>query len=537
MSHDLYAWNENCLVGKFSEENGNIAFHYSAEAARPISLSLPLDESWDENAPRRFLEGLFPDQKSEREAMRATLGATSRSVFELLNEVDVTGGLRFTTSDCFSALKNEEVNVADNLRLREKVQAMRLGTVTSWQNPDGSNRFALAGSQGKFALAQAGDAWGWVDVSHPSTHIIKPDSPRFPGMSLVEHATMKLAKLAGIPVAKSSLVNFDGEVAYAVERFDRIITDRGTVGRRHIEDLTQALGLSRDEKYSVTVEQVASLLHRADPSGRLLAEWFNQLIFNILSGNCDAHGKNYSLFIGENRVGLCPLYDCVCTTAWPELADTLAMSINGKGHARELGLSDWSAQAAMVDLPQTDTVKRVAEIAAGVAFHLDEATRELPEELGERVKGVITENNKKLFDELSLIDEKGRLAKKPLATTATFTVYPEELKPNQLLNSVVESIEDHGATKRVHLKNGIPLPIGQKITSSYIEVPAHAILASGRIEMPSECMVNLFDEHLEMEFDTAAWDDLCSASRDEWGKQGILNFDGSRSRANTPILT
>lgn len=71
--------------------------------------------------------------------------------------------------------------------------------------------------------------------------------------------------------------------------------------RIHVEDFTQALGVSRHAKYSVTAADAFSLLKR-QPNGRsLVREWAKQLVFNTLVGNCDAHGKNYSLFFAIGR--------------------------------------------------------------------------------------------------------------------------------------------------------------------------------------------------------------------------------------------
>ncbi len=42
-------------------------------------------------------------------------------------------------------------------------------------------------------------------------------------------------------------------------------------------------------------------------------------LFNALVGNCDAHGKNFSLLYRDGYVGLAPFYDLLSTTYWPEL--------------------------------------------------------------------------------------------------------------------------------------------------------------------------------------------------------------------------
>lgn len=95
---EAYAWLQNRLVGRFFEgSDGVTRFEYAPEDFMPISLSLPLDGSWQADAPGAFLDGLLPDNDSEREAMRRWFGAASADPLDLLVATDVTGGLCFTS--------------------------------------------------------------------------------------------------------------------------------------------------------------------------------------------------------------------------------------------------------------------------------------------------------------------------------------------------------------------------------------------------------------------------------------------------------
>ena len=95
---EAYAWLQNRLVGRFFEgSDGATRFEYAPEASMPISLSLPLDCSWQADAPGAFLDGLLPDNDSEREAMRLWFGAASADPLDLLVATDATGGLCFTS--------------------------------------------------------------------------------------------------------------------------------------------------------------------------------------------------------------------------------------------------------------------------------------------------------------------------------------------------------------------------------------------------------------------------------------------------------
>lgn len=81
---EAHAWLQNRLVGRFFEgSDGATRFEYAPEASMPISLSLPLDGSWQADAPGAFLDGLLPDNDSEREAMRLWFARRrqTRSIF------------------------------------------------------------------------------------------------------------------------------------------------------------------------------------------------------------------------------------------------------------------------------------------------------------------------------------------------------------------------------------------------------------------------------------------------------------------------
>lgn len=400
---EAYAWLQNRLVGRFFKGSDDVTrFEYAPEASAPISLSLPLDGSWQTDAPGMFLDGLLPDNDSEREAMRRWFGAASADPLDLLVATDVTGGLCFTSIPELGEITSQAREFA-----REKdiaIKAYRLGRGwTTWQSDDRRSRFALAGSQGKFALERFDGRWIWPNAKHPSTHIVKSPHERFCDVPLVEDATMHLAAACGLDVARSFVRSFGEDQAYVVERFDREVCADGQVRRIHVEDFTQALGVSRHAKYSVTAADAFALLKRL-PNGRsLVREWAKQFVFNTLVGNCDAHGKNYSLFLRpDGSVELCPLYDALCTRVWQETSDLLAMSINSKKRASELSLSDWAAEAAISGICEDDLVGAVKAIAAQIATHAPAVLAEYPDWIRQAMTMAIAADNQRLFQELGL---------------------------------------------------------------------------------------------------------------------------------------
>ena len=67
----------------------------------------------------------------------------------------------------------------------------------------------------------------------------------------------------------------------------------------------------------------------------------NAAIFNVLVGNADAHGKNYSLLYGAGGIDFAPLYDLLCTAAYPDVHAKLAMKVGKRSTLEEFTPDTW----------------------------------------------------------------------------------------------------------------------------------------------------------------------------------------------------
>ena len=220
------------LVGRFEEGGGRVSFEYEPDATYPISLSLPLDGRWHEHAPAAFLEGLLPEEGAQRLYMMNSIGARSTDAFDLLDGVDSTGGLVFTTTDA-PIVPVADAGIARELDIEAQMQRI-YDSGYAWWNGDTRNRFSLAGNQGKFSLSRIGGMWFWPNAALPSTHIIKPDGQRIPSVAAVEHASMEIARQLGLPVANTTTIRFGEREGLLVERFDRVYDARKPSGVRSI---------------------------------------------------------------------------------------------------------------------------------------------------------------------------------------------------------------------------------------------------------------------------------------------------------------
>jgi serine/threonine-protein kinase HipA len=90
------------------------------------------------------------------------------------------------------------------------------------------------------------------------------------------------------------------------------------------------------------------------------------VIFNVIAGNADAHGKNFSILYGDDGPHLAPLYDLLATVAYPDLSPTFAMRIGKRAALGELDARGWAAFAADAGLGLPLIRRRVAEISERV---------------------------------------------------------------------------------------------------------------------------------------------------------------------------
>jgi serine/threonine-protein kinase HipA len=90
------------------------------------------------------------------------------------------------------------------------------------------------------------------------------------------------------------------------------------------------------------------------------------VIFNVIAGNADAHGKNFSILYGAEGPRLAPLYDLLATVAYPDLSPKFAMKVGKRGTLAELDAKGWAAFAADAGLGLPLIRRRVGEISKGV---------------------------------------------------------------------------------------------------------------------------------------------------------------------------
>lgn len=339
MVEELALWLYGDRVATVAREPGNrIRLRYTPEAlakyelGTPLfSIGLPLTEIPSPNAKTRsFLDGLLPEGEPRR-AIAEQLDLNANDTFGLIRSLglDCAGAIVIQPSDR-PAPRQPTTTTA--LPLDDQEIAKRVANLKS--APLGLTdrvRISLAGVQEKLLLTRTPEgSWGEPVDGTPSTHLLKPEIRDFPETVENEAFCMRLARNLGIQTATVETVEYGGRKLLVVERFDRTVTASGDVERIHQEDFCQVLSLSPKTKYQSeggpSLKQIATVLRQfasPDSLSRLLKAAF----VNVLVGNGDAHGKNFSvLHQRDGRIELTPLYDTL-STAYSVDGD-LSMFIN-----------------------------------------------------------------------------------------------------------------------------------------------------------------------------------------------------------------
>ena len=190
------------------------------------------------------------------------------------------------------------------------------------------------------------------------------------------------AALVGLDVAPVEPRVVRDRTFLLIERYDRAIDDDGHVRRFHQEDFCQALGVPPETKYASeggpTFKDCFELLRRivARPAVDVL-KLLDAVIFNVMAGNADAHGKNFSIFYSDEGPRLAPLYDLLATVAYPDLSPKFAMKIGQRATLAELDAKSWNAFAADAGLGLPVVRRRVAEIGEATIAQANEVATEL----------------------------------------------------------------------------------------------------------------------------------------------------------------
>lgn len=342
-----------------------------------LSRSLPLQsEVFPGNKARPFFAGILPEEQP-RKTIAKILGISETNDFAMLERI---GG------ECAGAvsLLPEGVAPTDPKDIREcELTKSELRQLID----ELPNRPLMAGKDGlRLSLAGAQDKLPIIVHNHkiylplegtPSTHILKPEPNNLPGLAANEVFCMTLARALGLNTPEVEYRLIGKKPCILVQRYDRTTDENGRTTRIHQEDFCQALGLPPERKYQAeggpTLGDCISLLQNWSTTPVLdIPAFINGQIFNVLIGNADAHGKNFSLLYSSGKRRLAPYYDLVSTLAWPNLSKNLAMKIGGCKSLNAFTIGDWKNMAMKNGLGWPMIRERMAESCHSILNELGE---------------------------------------------------------------------------------------------------------------------------------------------------------------------
>jgi serine/threonine-protein kinase HipA len=257
MARALDVYLNTDLAGHLTQDDdGDMSFQYAASwlqqpDAIPLSHSLPLrQERFRRKDCRGFFAGILPEE-AKREMIARNLGISARNDYAMLERIggECAGAVTFLPHG--EPLPDRHYGYRD---LSDGELAAILKELPRRPLLAGEEgiRLSLAGAQDKLAVRVEGNAISIPLGGAPSTHILKPDIERFPGLVHNEAFCMRLAA-AGLPAAAVETRKAAGIPFLLVERYDRHHgrgPDGATVVERlHQEDFCQALGIVSENKY------------------------------------------------------------------------------------------------------------------------------------------------------------------------------------------------------------------------------------------------------------------------------------------------
>ncbi|TGG93894.1 type II toxin-antitoxin system HipA family toxin [Natronospirillum operosum] len=187
----------------------------------------------------------------------------------------------------------------------------------------------------------------------------------------IEDAGMALARLAGIRVAETRIVESLNKRVILVRRFDRTVTPGG-VQRRHMISAMTLLGL---DEYAVRAGH-SSYLELADMLRQFArdfrsdgAELFRRMVFNMLIGNVDDHARNHACFWDGECLELTPAYD-VCPQPRTGVSADQAMIVGAWG--RQSNLQNALSECERFGLGIDEATEIVETMTATVRNHWEQ---------------------------------------------------------------------------------------------------------------------------------------------------------------------
>jgi serine/threonine-protein kinase HipA len=348
------------LAATLSRTDGGVEFRYLDEWIEadhtPIATTLPVQPEpvrRPGGALPSYFAGLLPEGR-RLGALRRAVKTSADDELSLLLAVgaDAVGDVQVVPVGVAPAevppriaIENiAEANFAD-LLVELGIQAQRA---------------ALPGVQDKTSAAMIN-----LPIARAGERYILKLNPVGEYPHLVENEAFFLdaARYCGLAVPGTELVtDRNGAPGLLIRRFDRITVD-GQLRALAVEDGCQAADRPPADKYLLGADRTfAALTAACDARALAGREFIRQLAFAYLTGNGDAHAKNYSIVqdaTGEWKAS--PAYDLPCSYLYGDT--TMALSIGGRAGG-DFGADDFVALGGRLGVPDRAIRRALADLTS-----------------------------------------------------------------------------------------------------------------------------------------------------------------------------
>ncbi|OGT52866.1 MAG: hypothetical protein A3E84_05015 [Gammaproteobacteria bacterium RIFCSPHIGHO2_12_FULL_42_13] len=329
-------------------QTGKMIFTYDSDAQHPISYSMPINgKIYQQGHCEAYFGGLLPESDTAKKIIARQYDISANNIFSLLKAIghDCAGAISFHEMGeptIIDSNVKRDITIIDDNNLYAHIKELPQKPLFLGFN---DLRLSLAGVQDKAAVCLMDNKIALPQTGCPTTHILKPTNNTFENLCENEFICMNLAKSVGLDVASVEIRHIKDIAYLLIERYDRVV-NKDFITRIHQEDFCQALGVSSLKKHQneggpCLITSFGLLMHTTQPAidRNALAR---AMVFNFLIGNCDAHGKNFSLLHQDNgTISFTPLYDLLSTTFYPTLSKKMAMKIGGEYVIDRVNTAHW----------------------------------------------------------------------------------------------------------------------------------------------------------------------------------------------------
>lgn len=383
MNESLYVYYEDREVGILRpDDKGRLSFAYSeawlARGAKgfPVSRSMPLSTETYSAVAHSYFTNLLPEG-GLRELICNRLKISTENDYELLKRIggDCAGALRILREEDDISLDDQSYEPIADLTSAERITGSML-----LQHRE--IRLSLAGAQYKLPVYLDKGKLYLPRHHAPSSHILKFANRDYRKLPEVEYLVTRLAKEIGLHAIDLSLYPYGNRKLASISlRYDRLREDE-RLRRLHQEDFCQVLGIPASRKYqneggpslADSIEVIRRYSDDVIEDAQRLVKW---MVFNVLIGNCDSHGKNLSFLYRHGKCQLAPHYDLVATIHYGSVSTRMAMSVGGEEDVRNVSKAHWTAQAKAMGISPKMIYSQVAKMSEQIVSDTESVFAEI----------------------------------------------------------------------------------------------------------------------------------------------------------------